>query len=149
MSSSSFESTVDLTPRPSIRALRWLLWLHILPIAATAFAMQPGLPMLAVDAAFGLSWIWLRRHPVFGFGPRALVRLVWHAEGQWTLTENSGRRYEAELLADSYVHPRLLLLNFRTEAGQRRTRALLGDELEAEQLRRLRARLLLRTASST
>jgi hypothetical protein len=51
---------------------------------------------------------------------------------------------EAELLGSSLVHDRLLVLNFRLKSGGRRSRALLGDDADAELLRRLRARLALR-----
>jgi hypothetical protein len=51
---------------------------------------------------------------------------------------------EAELLGSCLVHDRLLVLNFRLKSGGRRSRALLGDDADAELLRRLRARLALR-----
>ena len=144
MSSNSFESTVDLAPRHSLIALKLIFLLHVGPVVLLPFAMEQGMPMLVILGLFMLSWLALRRHPVFGYGPKALTRLTWHAPneqgGQWTLHDSRGS-YEAELLPSSYVHPRLLVLNFRLKNGTRRTRALLGDELEAEPLRRLRARL--------
>jgi toxin CptA len=142
MSSNSFAGTIDLTLRPSVRALKWLFALHLLPVAVIPFAMEPGQPMILLAAAFAVSWMWLRRHPVFGFGPRALVRLMWHAEGHWTVREHSGLSAEAELLGSSYIHPRLLVLNFRLKDGSRRSRAILGDEASEAQIQRLQARLL-------
>lgn len=141
MSSANFDATIDLAPRPSMRALKLLFFLHVIPVALLPFAIEPGTPLVLLVAAIGLSWFWLRRHAVLGFGKSALVRLVWHGDGAWTVTDGGGARLKARLLPNSIVHPRMLLLNFRSETGLRRSRLLLGDELEPEALRRLRARL--------
>ncbi|MGH8429375.1 MAG: protein YgfX, partial [Solimonas sp.] len=142
MSSNSFAATIDLNLRPSQRAHRLLFLLHVVPLVLLLFAMQPGTPMMLVAGGFGLSWLWLRRHAVFGFGPRALARLVWQAEGQWLVFDQAGRKSDAELLGYSCVHSRLMVLNFRLKSGEHRTRVVLGDELGADPLRRLRARLM-------
>jgi toxin CptA len=142
MSSNSFVNTVDLSPHPSMRAFRWLFLLHTGLLLLTAFAMPPGVMFFALITLLALSWLWLRRHPAFGFGPRAIVRMIWHAEGQWTLYEGNGHSFEAELMPDSILHATLLVLNFKQVGGGRKIRILLGDELDEESLRRLRARLL-------
>ena len=137
----SFGTTVDLVLQPSVRLLKWVSTLHILPLAALPFAMQPGPAMWALIAAFGGSWLWLRRHPALGFGRKALLRLVWNADGSWTLHDATGAQHSAELLADSVRHPQLLVLRFRLSDGAVRTRLVAGDETAPEGLRRLRARL--------
>lgn len=141
MSSNSFANTIDLSLRPSHRAHRYLFLLHIVPLSLVPFAMAPGWPMLALIGALGGSWLWLRRHSAFGFGRRALTRLMWHGDGGWTVVDAAGRKGTAELLGQSCVHARLMVLNFRLANGERRTRVVLGDELGADPLRRLRARL--------
>jgi toxin CptA len=140
MSSNNFASTIDLAPGPSMRAFKLLFWLHAVPIAILPFAMKQGPAMLGLLALIALSWFSLRRHAVFGFGPKALTRLTWHAEGGWTLHDKAGE-YPAELQGNSFVHTALLVLNFRLKDGGRRTRVLMGDEIDAEQMRQLRARL--------
>lgn len=137
----SFATTVDVTLQPSIRLLKWVSTLHIVPLAALPFAMQPGPAMWALIAAFGGSWLWLRRHPALGLGRKALVRLIWSADGSWTVRDAAGRQLGAELLGDSVRHPRLLVLRFRLADGGTRTRLIAGDEADPELLRRLRARL--------
>lgn len=137
----SFETTVDVSLRPSLKLLKWLSTLHVLPLALIPLAMQPGLPMALLIAALALSWFRLRRHAVFGFGRRALRRLTWHADGHWTVYEAAERPLAAELEAGSLRHPRLLLLRFRLAVGGHRTRLIGGDEADPELLRRLRARL--------
>ena len=144
MSSPPFDATIDLALRPSLRALTWLLWLHTGALVLALFALPQGPAMAGFAVAVALSWLWTRRHPAFGHGPRALQRLTWHAEGSWLVHDASGAKHEAELLGSSLVHDHLLVLNFALKAGGRRSRALLGDEADAELLRRLRARLALR-----
>lgn len=134
--------TVDLLLKPSARAHQWLFWLHALPLVLLPMAMSLSEPvMLVVVFGIGLSWVWLRRHPAFGYGPRAWVRMVANSEGGWTLQRASGERVEGALLDDSYVQSWILILNFRSTDGRRCTRILLGDEAEDEALRRLRVRL--------
>lgn len=141
MSSGSFAATIDLALAPSLRAFRWIFVVHVALVALLPLTMEPGMAMAALAAAFAVSWFWLRRHPAFGFGKKAIVRIIWHTEGGWNLQDAAGVRSDAELLGNSYVHPRLLVLNFRLRQGGKRTRVLTGDEADADGLRRLRARL--------
>lgn len=141
MSSSSFDATIDLAPRPSLRALQVLFWLHIVPLGLMLIALEPGLAMAVPAGALGASWLWLRRHPAFGFGRKALARLTWHQDGSWTLHPADGGTLEGRLAGNSLIHARLIVLNFELKQGGRRSRVLLGDELEPDLLRRLRARL--------
>lgn len=156
----SYDSTIDLTPRPSMRALMAIFILHVAVAALLLVAMPTGGPMAVLAGLVGLSWLRLRRHPALGFGPRALVRLTWHGEGAWTVHDSSGASHEAELQGNSLIHSSLLVLNFRltprsglradpaavggANFKERRTRILMGDELDAELMRQLRARLAIR-----
>jgi len=140
MSSPPFNATIDLAPRPSLRALAFLFWLHSGILVLALVALPPGPPMAILALFAGVSWFWTRRHSVFGHGRRALTRLTWHADGSWTVHDAAGA-HDAELRGSSLVHDTLLVLNFRLKFGGRRSRALLGDEVDAESLRRLRARL--------
>ena len=142
VSQNGFTATLDLTPKASMRAFSLIFVLHVVLLALVPFAMQPGPMLFVMLGLISLSWLGLRRHPAFGFGNKAIVHLIWHAEGGWTLYDGAGRSSSAELLGSSYVHVHLLVLNFRLKNGRRRTRILLGDELDAELMRRLRARLL-------
>ncbi len=145
MSSSSFDATIDLAPRPSLRALQVLFWLHVAPLGLMLIALEPGWGMAGLAFALGASWLWLRRHPAFGFGNKALTRLTWHQDGSWTLHPAGGGTLQGRLAGNSLVHARLIVLNFQLTQGGRCSRVLLGDELEPELLRRLRARLRVET----
>lgn len=148
MSSDSFDATIDLAPRASLRALTLLMLLHGTVGMLLLLAQPPGWLMGGGVAAVGMSWLYLRRHPAFGFGEKALTRLTWHAEGGWTLHEAGGASVGASLEGSSIVLPGLLVLNFLGADGARRHRALLGDELDVETFKRLRARLRLGGAVS-
>jgi hypothetical protein len=112
MSSPPFDATIELALRPSLRALAWLFWIHTGVLGLALLALGQGWPLIAVVAAAAGSWFWTRRHSAFGHGPRALVRLTWRADGAWLVHDAAGA-HEAELLGDSLVHDRLLVLNFR------------------------------------
>jgi toxin CptA len=142
MSSSGFSTSLDLSPRPSVRAVVWLSLLHMAAVALVLLSSPPRWAGLGMALLFLLSWLSLRRHPAFGYGPRALSHLIWHAEGGWTVESAHSGRDDAELLGGSVVQSWITVLNFRLKHGGKRTRVLLGDELDSDQLRRLRARLL-------
>lgn len=137
----SSATTVELQLVPSLKALKIISTLHILPLAALPFAMQPAPVMWALIAAFAGSWFWLRRHAAFGFGQTALVRLTWHADDSWTLREAGGAQHTATLRGDSTRHPQGLILRYDLKGGGTRTRVIAGDEADGDSLRRLRARL--------
>ena len=132
---------VDVELKPSHRAHQFLFWVHVVPLVLLPLTMETGTAMLIIAAGIAVSWFWLRRHPVFGFGPRAVIRVHAHGDGRWSIENPARKPAEAELLGNSYVHPRLLILNFRLPSGQSRTRIILGDEAPEDVLRRLRARL--------
>jgi hypothetical protein len=142
MSSSAFSTSIDLTLRPSVRAVVSISLLHMAAIALTVLAHLPKWAGLTMALLFLASWLTLRRHAAFGYGPRALNHLILHAEGGWTVESARDGRHDAELLGSSVAQSWIIVLNFKLRHGGRRTRVLLGDELDAEALRRLRARLL-------
>ena len=76
MSSNSYADTVDVSPRPSMRAFRWMFFLHTGLLLLLAFALQPGAIFFALITLVALTWLGLRRHAVFGFGQRAIIRMI-------------------------------------------------------------------------
>ncbi|NGY04436.1 protein YgfX [Solimonas terrae] len=128
--------------RPSLRALRVVFVLHVICLVLLPLSMEPGWPMIVLVALFGVSWFALRHSAVLGFNAKALTRVIWHADGQWSVFRGA-REYKAELLDNSLAHPALTVLNFRLIEGGRAARVIAGDEATPELLRRLRARLSL------
>lgn len=143
MSSTGFRGpSLDLSPRPSVRAVVVLSLLHMAAITLTVLAQLPKWAAATMILLFLASWLTLRRHAAFGYGPRALRHLILHAEGGWTVESVRDGRQDAELLGSSVAQSWIIVLNFRLKQGGTRSRVLAGDELDAEALRRLRARLL-------
>jgi hypothetical protein len=82
-----------------------------------------------------------RRH-VLHRGRRAPRRVVCHGDGRWLLQDHRGEMQEARLLPSSYLHPRLVILNFTLrQRPRRRNLVLCPDSLDAQTLRQLRVRL--------
>jgi toxin CptA len=141
MSSNAFNTTLDLSPLPSVRAVVVLSLVHMAAITLIVLARLPKWGALVMALLLLASWLSLRRHAAFGYGPRALHRLILHAEGGWTVESTRDGRQDAELLGSSVAQSWIIVLNFKLKQGGTRSRVLAGDELDAEALRRLRARL--------
>ena len=73
----------------------------------------------------------------------AIVGLNRHTDGTWQLRLTDGATHQASLLQDSYLHPELLVLNFRFGNGKRRSVVLVRDSADITSLRRLRVGLAL------
>lgn len=142
MSSNAFSATIDLSLRPSLRGMQLVVGLHVLAASLSMVARPPDHLGLLLSGLLLLSWFSLRRHPVIGFGKRALTRLTWHADSpDWRVETPAGAASDATLLPSTLVTRLVLVLNFRLADGSHRSRALFGDEADPELLRRLRARL--------
>ncbi len=72
---------------------------------------------------------------------RAIVLLVWDRLGQWRLVQRDGRVLDVCLEPGGYVHPKLVVLAFRTRSGRRLRVLIAPDMVDADRLRRLRTRL--------
>ena len=72
---------------------------------------------------------------------RAIVLLVWDRLGQWRLVQRDGRVPDVRLEPGGYLHPKLVVLPFRTRAGRRFRVLIVPDMVDADRLRRLRTRL--------
>ena len=140
---------LDVALRHSALAHQLMFWLHVLPLALLPMAMDTGALAVVIALAIGLSWVGVRRHAAFGFGPKAIVRIAVDPEGRWSIDNPAGKRLAATLEPSGVVTSRLLILNFRSEDGRRRTRVLLGDEAPADAMRRLRTKLATAAGIST
>jgi hypothetical protein len=77
------------------------------------------------------------------------VQLVWDGEQRWWWTQE-GREHAVELLGDSYLTSRLVVLNFLfTESRRRRAVVLTPAALGEETFRRMRVRFQITPQSSS
>ncbi len=142
MSSQKSAAALDLRPRPSRRLARILLGFH----ALAAVAMIGGMPnrwaqglalLLIAFSAYRSHYVHILHRDRSG-----IRRALWQADGRWFLEDNAGVMAEARLLPSSYLHPRLVILNFElAHSRARRNLILLPDSLDFQTLRQLRARL--------
>lgn len=134
--------TLDFKPRASRLLARFLVGVHALA-ALTVLLWVPGRgTVAALLMLVGLSFFRNYRRHVLHRGQRAPRRVVCHGDGGWQLENHRGEMQAARLLSSSYLHPRLVILNFALDQRpHRRNLVLCPDSLDAQTLRQLRARL--------
>ncbi len=126
---------------PSRRIALYLLLVHtaglaVLPWLPLAWYLQLALA-LSIGAGLVNAWsVHARRS-----APRAIHAAELDSEGAWTLYLADGRALAGRMLSSSFVHPALLVLNFRTGRFRRRHLVLLADAADPDVLRRLRVQL--------
>lgn len=106
----------------------------VLPIPLTPRLLLVGVILASLaDSLFTHAW---RR------SARAVVTVEAQPGRPWVLHLRSGSALPARLLSSSFVHPRLLVLNFRTGRLFGRSVVLPEDAADPDLLRQLRVRLL-------
>ena len=118
----------------------FLLTIHVLALVALIPLPLEVWWKLAIVGGLLVDLGWSYRLHAVKTSGSAIVEAVWDGEGIWQLSLGNGDQVEAVLLPDSVVTLSLVVLNFRGN-GRRRSLVLTIDNTDAEQLRRLRARL--------
>ena len=127
---------------PSRRLAVFLVTAHaaaLLVCLLLPLALQWRL-LLAVAIAASLVDT-LRTH-AWRVSPRAVVAADVLPGRPWVLHRHNGTEVPARLLGSSFVHPRLLVLNFRSGRFMRCNLVLAEDAADADLLRQLRVRLM-------
>ncbi len=141
MSSNYSATCIEFKTRAS-RQLTWLLaGFHALAAVVILLSVPYRPAAAALLLLTFLSWYRANRVHIQRRGNQALRRIVWKPDGRWQVDDIAGITHDAELLPSSYLHRRLVILNFLLAGGQRRNLVLLPDSLEPSTLRQLRARL--------
>lgn len=142
MSSTKYVQPLRLNPKPS-RILITLLTVGHLGAVAVLFPLDLPL-VIKITAAVVLlvSLIIAVRKQPGRTGEGGVQTLIWKADGDWVLGTAEGESLNATLHESTYVHPWLVVLNFRQE----NKRGLLSftlapDTLDRETFRELRVRL--------
>jgi len=145
MSSKPFDKALHLELKASQTFAALLLAFHLiagLSIAAVipfdSFAWLLLIPIFMCSAYYYLKkYIFLSAH-------NSVIALSQSIDGDWLLKWHDQSEHYVDLCDDSYVHPLLIILNFK-EAGcyQRISLPLFRDVLGKEQHRQLRCRLRL------
>jgi toxin CptA len=120
-----------------------LLFLHGAALAVIGLLQAPIWVHAALSAVVLVNFYTSFTTHVLGWGKLAILSLVWGGDGEWTLLSAKGNKSVAKLLPSSYVHPRMIILNFRIPETGRRTQLLMQDSLDTNTYRRLLARMRL------
>ena len=141
-------SRVSATPLViDLRSSRWLA-VYLCATYASAAGALMSLPIaglyqgIALAALAGIGIVSWRTH-ILRCTRRAIIRMVWQADGSWSLEQRDGSCIAARLLPSSFLHPVLMVLNFTHSKWRHRHVVLMPDAADAAQLRRLRVRLRL------
>ncbi len=121
--------------KPSRRLGLLLLGMTVLALVAIHLAAMPGAIRLALGAAaIGLGvWGWRQA--------RRTEALRVAADGRLQCLDDAGEWRDVEVLGDSLVSPALIVLRYRVADKRVRSLALLSDNADADDMRRLRVSL--------
>ena len=142
MSSTKYAQPLRLQPKTS-RIFTGLLIAGHLGAAAVLFPLDLPLILkvgIAVILMVSLVTAWRKQPGRTGEG--GVQTLTWKADGEWLLESVTGESINATLHESTYVHPWLVVLNFR-QADKRGLLSfvLAPDALPSETFRELRVRL--------
>jgi hypothetical protein len=136
------DATLDFKPRASLLLACFLIAVHVLAALAVLLWVPGRVAVAGLLALVLVSFFRDYRRHVLHRGRRAPRRVVCRGDGRWLLQDHRGEMQSARLLPTSYLHPRLVILNFRLEQRPRRRNLVLcQDSLDAQTLRQLSARL--------
>jgi toxin CptA len=142
--SSDSAPPVDLSLRPSRQLAGSIFLAHALALGAAAYAPLPLELLAAAGATVVTSFVVLFRRHAMLLGRHAVRRVAWSAAGAWSLTDGEGREHaDCTLQPEPTIGPPLTVLRLKDAQGATRAVLLLEDSVDADQLRRLRARLRL------
>ena len=142
MSSTKYAQPLRLIPKPS-RILIALLTVGHLGAVAVLIPLDLSLFIkLGIAAVLLVSLIIALRKQPGRTGEGGVQALTWKADGDWVLETAEGESLSARLHESTYVHPWLVVLNFRQENKRGLLSfALAPDALDHEIFRELRVRL--------
>jgi hypothetical protein len=132
---------ISIRPGFSRQLAAYLLAIHGLAFGLAALLPLPWVYKIPLTLLVLYSLIHYWRSELLQRGARIVTAFEWRGEGEWLLWDMQQNPLAATLAGSTFVHPRLIILHFRTVAGKRRSLCLPADRVDGEQLRRLRARL--------
>jgi hypothetical protein len=130
-----------LTPYYSNQLAGYLLATHLIALLTIIAVVRPWwfAIWLVVVTLFSLIHSY-RRHLQYR-GKNTVRSVEINGQNEWRIQQADGVEVTAQLQSNSYIHPRLSVLNFRNEQGRRQSLVLLPDGIDAATFRRLRVRL--------
>jgi hypothetical protein len=140
MSSKEY-ATLSLEIFPSRFLLSTSHAAHLLGLCAIALISVPDVAKVLLLLGLFLSWIWIQARYGVAEGRWFIRRIEWSGSGHWSLYSGAGAIATVDLMG-GFIHPRILILNFRIAHASKRSIVILHDAGDPEAIRRLRQRLL-------
>ncbi|MDH5189835.1 MAG: hypothetical protein OEW89_01145 [Gammaproteobacteria bacterium] len=139
MSSRQYAPPLRINLKPSRLLSTFIISTHtltlgVLWLSPLQFAINSLLTLVLIISAF-LS---LKRHV---FENHRIQEIIHDSDRDWQLIIGDSKEVYAELQANSYRHPFISILNFKTEDKERYSAILLPDNVDRESFRRLRVLL--------
>ena len=135
------EPPLRLTPYYSVRLAAYLFTIHAVALLVVFTLVSPWWLVVGLSTAILFSLLRSNRRYLQYRGYRVIRSAEINGQDEWRLQQTNGDEVRAELQSSSYIHPKLSVLNFRSEQGKRYSLILLPDGIDAESFRRLRVRL--------
>jgi len=144
MLSRPFEKVLHLKIQPSRSLAVVLILLHI--TAALSVLVSIELKYYLFWFPFSITivisfYYYLKKYILLN-SPNSVISVMQTRQADWSLRLYNGDNIEAELCDDSYKHPMLVILNFKTKQGRYNV-PLFPDALALDLHRLLRCRLTL------
>lgn len=151
MSSKRYAPALVIRPHTSCILATIILLVHVVAVALlwplyVQFGLKVALllPLLLVSGFRNCVYYVMRT------ARTSIVCITCITDDHWLLEQKDGTRVNASLRKHSYVHPRLIILNFLLENKRKISIPLLADSVDREILRKLRVRLFgIRSAEHT
>ena len=145
MLSKPFDKALHLELKASRTFAALLLTLHLIAGSSIAVVIPfDSFGWLLVIPIFIYSAYYYFKRYIFLSAHNSVMTLSQSIDGDWSLILYDQSEHYVDLCDDSYVHPLLIILNFKEEGHYRRISLLLfRDALGKEQHRQLRCRLRL------
>jgi len=143
MSSRPFEKVLHLKIQSSRVLAAVLIFIHVAAFISVSLSIEMNQPLfwLLIGVIAISSWYYTRKYILLQ-SPHSVISVTQTRQGDWSLRLYNGDNIEAELCDDSYKHPLLVILNFKTSQGRFNV-PLFADALAPDFHRLLRCRLTL------
>lgn len=137
------ESVIPLQLRP--HRSRWLAGFILFSHGGAILLALISLPLwaaLLLSLGIAYSLVYTLNQHVLMRDPDTVSELIWDSNGDWRLIARNGTSINAQLLKSTYLHAKIVILNFVVNS-RNRSIILLPDALDPDSFRRLRVRMQL------
>ena len=141
MSSQKFETPLQINLQRSNLLFALLAMMFLGALSLLWVLPWPVYVVLLFSLLLTVSFFVVLDQHVLRRGQQQLKCVSQDSSGQWWLQKQTGEKFTAQLQGDSYLHPRLVVLNFKN-IKRRYSVVLMQDSLDRASFRRLRVRLL-------